>query len=261
MTDNAPNGTQAIDRAIDLLERVLVADAAPSFTELSADSGLARSTTSRLLTALERGGLLIKDADGAWLPGRLFELYAASRDGHDWLVGACHPELISLGEETGETIHLAVPRAGTAMHVDQVESTYLLGSRDWLGVDVPAHTSALGKVLFAWEALELPQGRLEQLTPSSVASGGELAATLRGIRRAGFATAVDELEIGLSAIAAPVFLDGRAVAAIGLSGPTSRLSPTFPATGPVVVAHARALSTRLGRIRKGAANPQKEGAA
>lgn len=261
MGENAVRGTQAIDRAVDLLERVVRADEPMSFTALATESGFARSTTSRLLSALERGGLLARDESGAWWPGRLFELYAAGRGAAARLVEICHPELVALGEATGETVHLAVARAGTVVHIDQVDSTFLLGSRDWVGVDVPSHASALGKVLYAWGALGLPEGDLERLTPATLASAEDLARSLPAVRRRGYATTVDELELGLSALAAPVAVGDRVVAALGLSGPTSRLAPSIPATGAVVAAHARALSTRLSRTRPGAAGPQKEGAA
>lgn len=261
MAERPVRGTQAIDRAVDLVERVVQAGDAVSFTELTTECGLPRSTTSRLLTALERGGLLARDGSGTWLPGRLFELYAASRGESGWLVEAAHSQLVSLGEETGETIHLAVVRAGTVVHVDQVDSTFLLGSRDWIGVEVPSHASALGKVFYAWDVLGLPDGGLEPLTLQTVRSIDALARMLPAIRRAGFATTVDELEPGLTGVAAPVRVDGRVVAALGLSGPTSRLGPTISTTGAVVAAHARALSTKLSRTRPGAGGTQKEGAA
>lgn len=261
MTERAVRGTQAIDRAVDLVERVVLADDALSFTDLTTECGLPRSTTSRLLSALERGGLLARDPAGTWLPGRLFELYAASRGEAGWVVEASHSELVALGEETGETIHLAVVRAGTVVHVDQVDSTFLLGSRDWIGVEVPPHASALGKIFYAWDVLGLPDGDLEPLTSETVTSVGGLARMLPAIRRTGFATTVDELEPGLTGVAAPVRVDGEVVAALGLSGPTSRLAPTISTTGAVVAAHARALSTRLSRTRPGAGGTQKEGAA
>ncbi|MBP6997075.1 MAG: IclR family transcriptional regulator [Phycicoccus sp.] len=254
-------GTQAVDRALDLLARVVQAGEPVSFTELSDRTGLARSTTSRLLSALERGGFVVRDGEGTFVPGVLFEMYAASRDGDALLIQTCHPELVALGEETGETIHLAVARADTVVHLDQVDSTYFLGSRDWIGVEVPPHTSALGKVLYAWDALTLPAGELEAPTPQSIASVADLARELPGIRRRGWAQTVDELELGLTGLAAPVLVDGVIVAAIGLSGPTSRLADQISTTGAVVAAHARALSTRLRRTGIGAASRPKEGAA
>lgn len=254
------SGTQAVDRAARLLGCV-VRTGAVSFTDLVEECGYARSTTSRLLAALERGALLTRDLDGAFVPGPLFEVYAAGWDGDAALVEAARAELVALGEETGETINLAVVRFGEVVQIDQVDSTYFLGSRDWVGVDVPAHASALGKVFHAWGALPVPEGELEQLTDVTVSCGADLAAQLPGIRRRGWASTVDELELGLTGVAAPVVVDGGVVAALGLSGPTSRIATTISTTGSVVAAHARALSTRLRRTGTSGAGRRKEGAA
>ena len=133
----------------------------------------------------------------------------------------------------------------TVQQIAQVDSTYFLGSRDWVGVEVPAHCSALGKVLYAARVLRVPTGALEQVTDATISTGAALNAALPGIRDLGYAITVDELELGLTGIAAPVSRDGIVIAALGLSGPTSRLADHLQATGAVVAAHARALSARL----------------
>ena len=259
MPSPAP-GTQAVDRAVDLVARVVRADGGVSFTTLCERSGLARSTTSRLLTALERGGLLLRDVDGDFLPGPLFERYAARRDHDALLAEAARPELLALAERTRETINLAVPRGGTVVQVDQVDSDYLLGSRDWVGVSVPAHTSALGKVCYAWGGLALPQGDLARPTPATLTASA-LARALPEIRARGWASTVDELEPGLTGVAAPVLVDGALVAALGVSGPTSRLAGVLTATGSVVADHARVLSARLHTTGPRGAGSRKDGAA
>lgn len=239
------SGTQAIDRAADLLSRVVRTESAPTSTELCAETGYARSTTSRLLAALERSHLLRRDDHGGWVPGALFEQYAAQWDLRGRLVRTAQPVMESLGAATGETINLGIGMAGTVVQVAQVDSTYFLGSRDWVGVDLPAHTSALGKVLYAHAALDPPTVRLEQLTPHTVTSWEELTAQFDQILSRGYASTTDELEVGLTGVAAPVYLDGRVVAALGLSGPSTRLAHRIPAVGRIVSAHAADLSGQL----------------
>ena len=80
---------------------------------------------------------------------------------------------------------------------------------------------------------------------------GRAPAELARIRERGFSTAVDELEVGLSALAAPVFgADGTCLAALSISGPTLRLTaPRIEQLAPALVREARQLSTRLGRIQ------------
>jgi len=65
----SPSGTQAVDRAARLLTEVVHAPGSVTFTELAATTGLAKSTTSRLLLALERNGLVQRDDHGRFRPG------------------------------------------------------------------------------------------------------------------------------------------------------------------------------------------------
>ncbi len=243
-------GTQAVDRAAHLLALVVRARQAVPFTTLCLESGYARSTTSRLLSALERSDLLARDGAGAFVPGPLFDMYAARRGRDDDLARIAEPVMTELSELTGETINLGVPRGGTVVHAAQVASTFILGSRDWVGVDVPPHVSALGKVLYAHTALDLPAGRLASPTPAGPRTLAELRSQLPGIRKKGYAVTVDELEVGLTGIAAPVFNGTQVVAALGLSGPTARLADQADILGPVVAHHATRVSRQLTRHRK-----------
>jgi DNA-binding IclR family transcriptional regulator len=103
------NGAQAVDRAAQLLTLVVQADEPISFTELYEDSGLARSTTSRLLAALETNHLLERDANGAYRSGALFALYAARHDPWSQVARLADSILRDIGAETGETVNLAIP--------------------------------------------------------------------------------------------------------------------------------------------------------
>ena len=246
----ASGGAQAIDRAADLVYRVVAGGGDPvTFTQLCEEAGYARSTTSRLLGALERNNLLRRDDSGGWLPGSLFEQYASGATRNERLVHLATPFMEKLGGLTGETVNLAVPAGESVVQIAQIDSTFFLGSIDWVGVDVPVHTSAMGKVLLAHGAVPVPSGRLARLTPATVTSATELHKHLEQIRADGYAATIDELEVGLVGIAAPVRSHGRVVAALGLSGPTSRLAD-LPTTGAHVVAQADALSARLGPHRK-----------
>ena len=212
MSDTA-TGTRALDRAADLVALVVHADEPMSFADLQDASGLAKSTTSRMLTALERSGLLERDATGSYVAGRLFWLYAARHDPWEEMVRLADPVMQRIGEETGETVHLSVARGDRVVQVAQVDSTYLLGTRDWTEVDVPAHCSALGKVFLAWDALALADG---------------------------------ELEIGLTGVAVPVFgTHGDVVASLGISGPTQRLEDRLDELGRHLLDQSTALSSLL----------------
>ncbi|MDT0183670.1 IclR family transcriptional regulator [Microbacterium sp. ARD31] len=245
MGDAAP-GTRALDRAADLVATVVHADEPMTFADLQDASGLAKSTTSRMLTALERSGLLERDAAGSYVAGRLFWLYAARHDPWDELVRLARPAMDAIGEATGETVHLSVARGERVVQVAQVDSRYLLGTRDWTEIEVPPHCSALGKVLYAWHALEVPDGDLERPTPETLADSAALQRDCVRTRERGWAVTADELEIGLTGVAVPVHgTRGDVVAALGISGPTPRLEGRLDDLGRSLLDHATALSSLL----------------
>ena len=244
----APTGTQAVDRAVRLVSEVVHAPDSVTFTELAAATGLAKSTTSRLLDALERGGLVRRDDDGRFRPGDVFVRYAWRGGAEAGLVEVARPFLARLGAETGETVNLGVARDGMVEQIAQVDSKYLIGGTNWVGRPVPLHCAALGKVLLAYGAAPLPPGRLESRTSRTLTSRAALEENLRQVRRDGYAVTDEELEPGLVAVAAPVFRDGaEVVAALSVSAPASRLTPArIPAAAAQCAAAALGLSEVLG---------------
>lgn len=244
----ANTGTQAIDRAALLVATVVRADEPLSFGELQDECGLPKSTTSRLLTALERTELLERNDVGTYVAGPLFWLYATRHDPWDELVRLARPTLERVGADIGETVNLSVARGDRVVQVAQVDSTYLLGTRDWTEVDVPAHCSALGKVLLAYGVLDLPIGELEEFTHVTVTDRSELRRQLEQDRRRGFSSTIDELEIGLTGVAAPVRgSGGEVVAALGISGPSPRLVDRRDEVGRLLNDRAEQLSRLLRR--------------
>jgi IclR family transcriptional regulator, acetate operon repressor len=247
-TVTSPTGTQAVDRAARLLTEVVHSPGSVTFTELAAATGLAKSTTSRLLLALERGGLVRRDGAGHFRPGEVFVRYAWRGGAEAGLVDVAQPYLDRLGRATGETVNLGVARDGLVEQIAQVDSTYLIGGTNWLGRPVPLHCAALGKVLLAYGAAELAAGRLERRTAETITSRSGLDADLAEVRRRGYAITDGELEPGLVAVAAPVRRDGgTVVAAMSVSAPASRLTAAgTAAVAEECAAQAAALSAVLG---------------
>ena len=247
-------GTQSIDRGAQLLALVLEADAPRGLGDLAADAGLPKSTASRLLGALERNGLVEQEGmRGAFRAGPVVARFAGRGISLRHLAELSERPMAALAEATGETINVAVATPGGVEHVTQVDSRHYLGTSHWIGRRVPYHCSANGKVLLAFSAAGATAGQLEARTSRTIVEPAQLAAELQGVRRDGFATAVDELELGLSAVAAPVLDEsGRAVAALSVSGPTLRLSPRRVAElRPIVIKQARALGEALGKRTEG----------
>jgi IclR family transcriptional regulator, acetate operon repressor len=278
---SSPNGTQAVDRAARLLTEVVHSPGSVTFTELAAATGLAKSTTSRLLLALERNGLVRRDEAGKFRPGEMFVRFAWRGGAEAGLTEVAQPYLDRLGRATSETVNLGVGRDGMVEQIAQVDSVYVIGATNWLGRAVPLHCAAIGKVLLAYGAAALPPGRLERRTERTITSRAALETELEAVRQRGYAVTDSELEPGLVAVAAPVCRDGGAVvAALSVSGPDTRLTEARVADVAFhCMAQASALSAVLGHRREdprhaegpphadgsprldGAAQAQKEGAA
>ena len=223
----AESGTQAIERAAQLLVRVVEAPQPPSIGELSTRAGLPKSTTSRLVGALERQGLVQRlGARGRLRPGPVLLRYA-SRDASQALAALAQPSLRRLADESGETINLAVPGPDGVEHLAQEDTAHFVGVTDWVGRRVPFELAANGKCFLAFGGGEVEEGDL--------------------IRSRGYATSIDELEVGLSALAAPVLgADGAAVSALSISGPTARLTAErIDELAPLLKDEAATLTRRL----------------
>jgi IclR family transcriptional regulator, acetate operon repressor len=240
-------GTQSIDRAAQVLVHVLETEDPPTVGGLSTRLGLPKSTASRLVGALERQGLIQRDGGGGQLvPGAVLQRYARRETGDAELVERATEALDRLAQASGETINIGVPSLGAVELLDQRDSRHFLGSPNWVGRRVPAHGSALGKVFYAYGALPVPVGPLEPLAPHTVPSADELG--LDDVRARGYAIAVEELEPGLWAVAAPVRdASGAVVAALSVSGPTVRVGRgLLRRLGRLLVDEGRALSILLG---------------
>lgn len=240
------SGTQAIDRASALLTHILESATPPLLSELARTYGFPKSTTSRILSALERAGLLLRDRNGAYIAGSVLTQFAREQNHDSVLIARMHPVLESLAFKTGETANLGVAGNGDLKLIDQVDGQYLLGATNWVGKSVPYHASALGKVLLAYGAIAIPLGRLEKLTTKTITSRPRLLIELENVRKKGYAILDDELENGLVAVAAPVREnDGRVVGAISISGPSPRLTQRDLAKiGEIIIEEIHSLQTK-----------------
>src|SRR4051794_28173301 len=160
-----------------------------------------------------------------------------------------------LADETGETANLMVPTADGTEAIAQEDGRHLLGATNWIGRDIPDHASAAGKIFLAHGVSGIP-ARPERFTEHTLVDRARLEVALETVRARGYATLVDELEPGLSVVAAPVFdAGGAVVAALTVSGPTTRL-PGHRLALPrrVAIEQAHAGSQRL-RHRGALADP------
>lgn len=222
-------------------------------SELGRKLNLHKSTVSRLLSTLESEGLLERapGTDKYRLGHEIWRL--AGHAGHLGDVRlVARPVLGELAEATRETVNLAVLDGVEVYNVDQVSGPHLVRIGNWVGRHTPLHCVANGKALLAYQ----PAVDIEQLlvspfpvfTPRTVTDPAALCQELAAVRAQGYACALGEIEVGLNAVAAPVFdVSGQVVAAVSVSGPAYRVTAErIPELARLTRVAADKVSSRLG---------------
>lgn len=243
-------GAQSVARAMAVLKAF--DDTHPTWTlgDLSEKVGLNKTTTHRLLAALENEGLVMRSAvSGAYCLGLALVALGGSALRSNDLRLACRAELETLAQTTGETAMLEVLYRRQTLVLDEVSSRTLAGLSHDIGVRLPLHATSTGKLLLAYrspseieELLRLP---LPALTPNTITDPDCLRQALTQIRRQGYATAVEELEVSFVAVAAPVYTANRTVAAaLSVGGPTLRMTT---ARLPEIIAATQVAAQRVSR--------------
>jgi len=252
----------AVDAALSVVEALGGVHEA-SLTELARKLGLGKSSVFRLLMTLVQRGYVEKNpqSERYRLTYRLFAVgsRAANRFG---LPEAAHPVMQRLASDSGETVNLGVLDGLRVISLHREESRHFLRMHLTVDDGVPAHATALGKVLLGAlgppeVARRLHRRRLERLTPRTIGDRRALEAALARIRAQGFAIDDEECSLGLRCVAAPI-LDhrGSTVAALSISGPTQRLpDELLSRLAESVREAAREISHRLGHM----AAPSAEG--
>jgi IclR family acetate operon transcriptional repressor len=228
---------------------VLESEQPVALSELVEASGIPKSTASRLISALERRGLVEQDGErGRLRPGPAILRVAERGMFERNVVELARPTLDALAEASGETINLALPTSTGVEHVAQVDSRHFLGTGRWLGRTIEYHCTAVGKVFMAFGRHAVPTGTLTRYTAATITDPEQLRAELARVHRREIATIIDELEPGLTAIAAPVRgAGGDVVAALSITGPSLRLTEArIRELEPVLTREAGLLSDRLG---------------
>jgi DNA-binding IclR family transcriptional regulator len=211
-------GAGSLGKAVSLLDSL--ASAGPlSLAGLVSATGIPRATTYRLATALVAYGLVDKGPDGTYrLGGRLVELGRLAGQRRRGLAEAAGPALERLRDLTGESVQLFVAEGDRRVCIVSLESPHSLRTIVVVGASLPMDKGSAGHVL-----------------------GGGPATLARG-----WCESIEERELGVASVSAPVYLDGRVAAAVSVSGPIER---TTRAPGDrysqLVVQAARDVSSAL----------------
>jgi IclR family transcriptional regulator, KDG regulon repressor len=253
-----PGRLSSVATALRLLKAFSEQDDEIGISTLAKRLGIAKSTAHRLAVTLVSEGMLEQDAQsGKYRLGiALFGLGALVRRRMNVSTEA-RPYLFALREKTKETVHLAILDGAEIMYVYNLESPQAIRMRSDLGLRKPAHATAEGQAILAFQ----PAAAVEQIvrqglvprTPQTITDPTKLMRTLETVRQRGCAIEDEESEIGMRCIAAPIRNDaGEVIAAVAVAGPASRLSKKAIADFvPHVIESAKLISTRLGSAEAG----------
>jgi DNA-binding IclR family transcriptional regulator len=241
-------------RSLAILD-VLAEEPSLGTNEIARRLGTSASTTSRQLATLVEAGLVEHvSATGHYRLGiRLVALAAGVLARLD-VRAVARPHLEALAAQVGETATLSVPGDPDAITVDVVRSPRYIQDASQLGRPSIAHATAAGKVMLAFDSLR-PARELQAYTPRTITDPRELELEIECVRRRGWAEAFEEREIGLNAIAAPIWSsDGALVGIVALQGPIPRFGRAAARAALRVLEERTAvISAELGSQSAGAA--------
>src|SRR4051794_37897227 len=233
MTDGAraENGSpvQSVDPALPILG-VLARVGEAGVTEIAGELGVHKSTAFRLVPTREAHRLVEQASErGRYRLGVGVLRLAGATTARLDLVQEARPLCRKLAADTGETVNIAVLSERSALYLDQVAGSSALQPHNWVGQHIPLHATSNGKVLLSElddNQLDAVLGKLATYTPQTITKRARLSEELDRVRAQGHALAVDELEVGLTAVAAPIRnAHGDVVASMSVSGPSFRLTP------------------------------------
>jgi len=250
----APSGRlSSVTSALLVLKVFSAEEAEIGISSLAKRLGLAKSTVHRLAVTLSAEGFLEQNPEnGRYRLGlSLFTLGALARRRMD-VSNVSRPLLGVLRDKYQEATTLANLSGGSIMYLHNLESGQAIGTRAHIGDLKPAFCTAEGRVLLAFAppavVADALAGELTARTARTLTDRAALLAALDEVRLAGYAIDDEESEVGMRCLAAPVRdISGKVVAAVGLAGPTQRLTKKdLRALAPDVVSTGEAVSVRLG---------------
>jgi DNA-binding IclR family transcriptional regulator len=242
---------QSVERAVTILE-ILARTGEVGVTEMAGEIGVHKSTAFRLVSTLEQRGLVEQSEDrGKYRLGVGILRLAGATTARLDVVQEARPICRKLSSDTGETVNIAVLSDRSALYLDQFAGASALQPHNWVGQHIPLHATSNGKILLS----SVPEDEMAELLPSLPAYTENTITTKKGLRRElddvreqGYAVAIDELEVGLTAVAAPIRnAHGDVIASLSLSGPSFRLDEArIKQVLPLLTDAAEEVSHRLG---------------
>ncbi len=249
---------RSVDRAIDIIECVAAQNGMLTVDQIVFATGLPKTTAFRVLATLAARRLIERDErTQTYRLGMLALVIGARAMGDLDLRRSARPHLEQLVAETGETVHLSILSDDKALCIDKLDASRSMRMASFVGFLDPLHCSGVGKALLAFQDEPtrrhlLGRMQFEPHTPHTITDRVDLMAHINKIRERGYAIDDEEIEEGLRCVAVPVRdHSGAVVAAVSISGPTTRVSEAVvEPLARAVERCALSISRELGALEK-----------
>ena len=235
---------QSVERAFAVLRALHPRGQAVSLATIADDTGLPKSTASRLLSTMVGIGVVEKISESGYVVGRELRAIAHPGVGPSELLGVSATYLRDLVDDIGEDAGMAVPDGNHVLYIDQVQKSRPVQVQDWTGERFEHHTNAAGYVFLAtWddEAVDAYLARpLVKSSPVTETDPARLRELIELTRANGYAWSFEIWAEGVNGVAAPI-TDTRndVVASINVFGPAYR----FPGNRDIVAIGQRMIET------------------
>lgn len=250
---NSPT-IQSVDRALKILDILSTRKEGYGVTELSVKLPLNKTSVYRMLSTLVQHGLVEQDPETERykMGYKVLEWSSRLLDSLDLRTEA-KPYLRELEQLTNEVIHLVIYDRGEVVYIEKLEGNETLRMHSKVGNRAPMHCTGVGKVILA----HLPVAEAAQIierynlaahTRYTITDKDTLYEHLQIVRAQGYALDLQENELGINCIAAPIFdHSGKVVSALSISGPAMRMTDERIETlKETVIETGKKISRRLG---------------
>lgn len=217
---------QSLTRGLEALDFLAAGREPVRLTDVAEALGVDKSNASHLMKTLVAAGYAVQDSNRRYRPtGKVVRPV----DGHSLIdivsaKEACRPVLEQLVAQTGECAHMAVLVGNRVWYIDKIDSSLPLKVDHPIGALAPLHCTALGKAFLAF-GNATAEGPFVSFTPGTLTTSRALDEEIIRTRARGYAVDNEEYAHGIRCVARPIYDDrGRMIAAIGVSGPSVRVT-------------------------------------
>lgn len=243
----------AVQRTLDLIEAMATSDHELTITQANRKFKIPKSSVYAILQTLKSRGYVDKDKeDRYFLTLKLFSIGSTLVDSLD-LRTRVYPLLKELTEKAQITGHIAVLDDGYAVYIEKIEVLGAVRLTTWVGKRMHVHSTAMGKALaahFTDEEIEqlVAKHGLQRMTDKTATNLLDFKKELAKVRTSGYSISNEENEVGVRAVAAPIFdHQGVPIAAVNLGASTLQMKvEKLPALGELVRSYALKMSRALG---------------